>query len=130
MKFEQLLNNFDAGVCVDQLQNESLVDLAVLLVSIDGQVCDQELAVLTKWVDTLAWRSEVSAELYVDTMLGQCKDVIAQGHTESFIHHRMKNIVDESAKVMAHNLTTQLAAADGEISESEARAIKVIESEL
>ena len=130
MKFEQLLNHLDAGVCVDQLQTESVVDLAVLLMSIDGEVCEKELSVLNKWIDKLCWNSECETSLYISNMILLCKDVIAKGETEQFIHHRMKHIVDAPIKELALKLTTRLAEADGVVTQSESSALKVIEAEI
>ncbi|RZQ52225.1 hypothetical protein CWB73_17530 [Pseudoalteromonas phenolica] len=130
MKFEQLLSHLDAGICVDQLQTESVVDLAVLLMSIDGDVCEKELSVLNTWIEKLCWNSEVEAGLYISNMITHCRDIIAKGQTEHFIHHRMKHIVDEPVKELAFRLTTQLAQADGVVTESESNALKVIEAEL
>jgi tellurite resistance protein len=130
MKFEQLLNHLDSGICVDQLQTESVVDLAVLLMSIDGEVCEKELSVLNKWIEKLCWNSEVESSFYISNMITHCRDVIAKGDFEHFIHHRMKHIVDEPVKELAYKLTTQLAQADGVVTESESNALKVIEAEL
>ena len=130
MKFEQLLSHLDAGICVDQLQTESVVDLAVLLMSIDGDVCEKELSVLNTCIEKLCWNSEVEAGLYISNMITHCRDIIAKGQTEHFIHHRMKHIVDEPVKELAFRLTTQLAQADGVVTESESNALKVIEAEL
>ncbi|TLX48358.1 hypothetical protein C1E24_02560 [Pseudoalteromonas phenolica] len=130
MKFEQLLNHLDSGVCVDQLQTESVVDLAVLLMSIDGEVCEKELSVLNQWIQKLCWNSEIESGLYISNMITHCKDVIAKGDAEHFIHHRMKHIVDAPIKELALRLTTQLAQADGIVTESESNALKVIEAEL
>jgi len=130
MKFEQLLNHLDSGICVDQLQTESVVDLAVLLMSIDGKVCEKELSVLNKWIEKLCWNSEVESSFYISNMITHCRDVIAKGDIEHFIHHRMKHIVDEPVKELAYKLTTQLAQADGVVTESESNALKVIEAEL
>ena len=49
MKFENLLNYLDMGVCVEQLQREALVDLVVLFIEIDGVIDDAELAYTKKW---------------------------------------------------------------------------------
>ncbi|ALO42344.1 tellurite resistance TerB family protein [Pseudoalteromonas phenolica] len=130
MKFEQLLNHLDSGTCVDQLQTESVVDLAVLLMSIDGEVCEKELTVLNQWIEKLCWNSEIEAGLYISNMITHCRDVIAKGDIEHFIHHRMKHIVDAPIKELAYKLTTQLAKADGIVTESESSALKVIEAEL
>lgn len=130
MKFEQLLIHLDSGVCVDQLQTESVVDLAVLLISIDGEVCEKELSVLNHWIEKLCWNSEIESGLYISNMITHCKEVIAKGDTEHFIHHRMKHIVDAPIKELALKLTTQLAQADGIVTESESNALKVIEAEL
>ena len=130
MKFEQLLSHLDAGICVDQLQTESVVDLAVLLMSIDGDVCEKELSILNKWIEKLCWNSEIEAGLYISNMMTHCRDIIAKEQTEHFIHHRMKHIVDEPVKELAFRLTTQLVQADGVVTESESKALKVIEAEL
>ena len=38
MKFEQLLNHFDTGMCVDQMQKEALLDIALLFIGVDGVI--------------------------------------------------------------------------------------------
>ena len=59
MKFEQLLNNFDMGVCVEQLQKESLLDLALLFVTVDGSIADEELNVVSAWAQKIEWNSAI-----------------------------------------------------------------------
>ncbi len=130
MKFEQLLSHFDSGICVEQLQKESLLDLALLFVGVDGVISDSELAVVKKWAETLSWNSAIKLEDYILDMTGKCILAIKDNDMEAFIQHRMKHIVDKPMREFAVKLAHKVIAADGEIDSSELAAISLLEEQV
>ena len=127
MNFEKLLNNFDMGICVDQLQREALVDLVLLFVEIDGVVDDKEMEYTLNWVSSLAWHNDISPLDYIQTNLSQARAAIEANTVEDYIRHRCKHIVDSPAKSLAIELAKGVSMADGHLDQSEEKAIKFLQ---
>lgn len=123
MNFENLLNNFDMGVCVDQLQREALVDLVLLFVEIDGVVEDKEMQYTFDWVSSIKWDNPTSPVNYVKENLLTARAAIEAGEIEDFIRHRCKHIIDSPAKSLAVELAKGVSMSDGHLDSSEAKAI-------
>lgn len=123
MNFEKLLNNFDMGVCVDQLQREALVDLVLLFVEIDGVVEDKEMEYTFNWVSSLIWNNETSPIDYVKAGSLTARAAIEGDEIEDFIRHRCKHIIDSPAKALALELAKGVSLSDGHLDEREAKAI-------
>jgi uncharacterized tellurite resistance protein B-like protein len=130
MKFEQLLNHFDSGVCIEQLQKESLLDLALLFVGVDGTISDSELSVVKKWADTLNWNSAVKLDDYICDMTGKCVLAIKSNDVEAFIQHRMKHIIDKPMREFAVKLAYKVITADGKIDSTELKAMSLLEGQI
>ncbi|MBE0367600.1 hypothetical protein J8L98_15200 [Pseudoalteromonas sp. MMG013] len=130
MKFEQLLSHFDSGICVEQLQKESLLDLALLFVGVDGVISDTELAVVRKWAETLSWNSSVKLDNYIVDMTGKCILAVKNDDIEAFIQHRMKHIVDKPMRELAVKLAHKVIAADGKIDSNELAAMSLLEEQV
>jgi len=130
MNFEKLLNNFDMGVCVDQLQREALVDLVLLFIEIDGVVEDSEMAYAFDWVSSLQWDNPVTPIDYVKSNLVNARAAIESNDVDEFILHRCKHIIDSPAKILAMELATGVSLSDGHLDEREAAAIKFLSKSL
>lgn len=128
MKFEQLLNNFDMGVCVEQLQKESLLDLALLFVTVDGSIADEELNVVSAWAQKIEWNSAIEIDNYIIEMTKKCVSAVQTHEIESFIQHRMAHIIDQPMRVFVLELLKQVIEADGITHENELKALKIVES--
>ena len=127
MNFEKLLNNFDMGVCVDQLQREALVDLVLLFVEIDGVVEDKEMEYTFEWVSSLKWKGEMSPVDYVKSVSVAARDAIETNRIEEFIRHRCKHIIDSPAKSLAIELAKGVSMSDGHLDPREEKAIEFLE---
>ncbi|BBN81326.1 hypothetical protein PA25_13110 [Pseudoalteromonas sp. A25] len=130
MKFEQLLDHFDSGICVEQLQKESLLDLALLFVAVDGSVCDSELNVVKEWAGTLSWNSAVSMDNYIADMIGKCIHAVKTDDIEAFIKHRMKYIVDQPMRELALKIAQEVIEADGDLDSKERSAMAFLEAQV
>ncbi|CAH9052048.1 hypothetical protein PSECIP111951_01700 [Pseudoalteromonas holothuriae] len=130
MKFEQLLNHFDSGICVEQLQKESLLDLALLFVAIDGSVSDSELNVVREWAATLKWNSAVSMDNYITDMTGKCVHAVKTADVEAFIQHRVKYIIDRPMRELALKIVQEVIDADGKLDASEKSAMEFLEEQV
>lgn len=128
MKFEQLLNNFDMGVCIEQLQKESLLDLALLFVTVDGSIADEELNVVSAWAQKIEWNSAIEIDNYIIEMTKKCVSAVQTNEIESFIQHRMSHIIDQPMRVFVLELLKQVIEADGITHENELKALKIVES--
>ncbi len=128
MKFEQLLNNFDMGVCIEQLQKESLLDLALLFVTVDGSIADEELNVVSAWAQKIEWNSAIEIDNYIIEMTKKCVSAVKTNEIESFIQHRMAHIIDQPMRVFVLELLKQVIEADGITHENELKALKIVES--
>jgi len=126
MNFENLLNNFDMGVCVDQLQRESLVDLVLLFIEMDGVVEDSEMAYAFDWVSSLKWDNDISPINYVKQNLVTARAAIEAGTEQDFILHRSKHLIDSPARTLAVELATGVSLADGHLDDKEASAIEFL----
>ncbi|CAM4143492.1 hypothetical protein [Pseudoalteromonas byunsanensis] len=130
MKFEQLLNHFDSGICVEQLQKESLLDLALLFVAVDGSVSDSELEVVKKWAATLNWNSALSLDNYISDMVAKCVHAVKVDDVEAFIQHSMKFIIDQPMRELALKIVQKVCAADGKIDRREQTAMEFLEAQV
>jgi len=126
MKFEDLLNYLDMGVCVEQMQREALVDLVVLFIEIDGVVDEQELAYTKKWLSQLTWTSKICTDSYLKDISIKCKEAMKNDMVNDFISQRAKHIHDRSLQQQAIKLAQGVAKADGEVSPVEAKAIEFL----
>lgn len=130
MKFEQLLSHFDTGICIDQLQKESLLDLALLFIGVDGKIDDSEKRVVYEWANQLQWNSTIALEDYFEDSLSKSVLAVQQNDIESFIQHRMHHIVDEPMRKFVKELVIKVIEADGVVDDAEKRALAVLEAEL
>ncbi len=123
MNFEKLLATFDMGLCADQLQREALFDLALLFVEIDGVETDEEKAFIQQWVDECEWNSPISKAEFRDQAIVRCKAAIKHGSVESFIKEKAALLANTPVKNCALALANDIAMADGELAEDEAKAL-------
>ncbi|KZN28527.1 hypothetical protein [Pseudoalteromonas luteoviolacea] len=130
MKFEQLLSHFDTGICVDQLQKESLLDIALLFIGVDGEIDESEKQVVYDWAKSLQWNSSIAIEDYLEDSLGKSVLAVQQNDIESFIRHRIHHIVDEPMRRFAKELVVKVIEADGNVDEAEEKALAILEAEL
>jgi len=126
MKFENLLNYLDMGVCVEQLQREALVDLVVLFIEIDGVIDDAELAYTKKWLKTLTWTSQMCTDTYLHDVSEKCKYAIKHNQVNDFILQRSHNIHDKPLQSEAIKLAEGVSLADGVLSQIEEQAIEFL----
>jgi len=128
MKFENLLNYLDMGVCVEQLQREALVDLVVLFIEIDGVIDDAELAYTRKWLKSLTWTSQMCTDTYLHDVSHKCKDAIKHDKVNDFILQRTQNIHDKPLQAEAIKLAQGVSLADGVLSPIEEQTIEFLKS--
>ncbi|PAJ71959.1 hypothetical protein CJF42_23855 [Pseudoalteromonas sp. NBT06-2] len=126
MKFENLLNYLDMGVCVEQMQREALVDLVVLFIEIDGVINDTELAFTKKWLKSLTWTSNMSTDTYLHEVSIKCKHAIEHNQVNNFILQRTQNIHDKPLQLEAIKLAEGVSLADGVLSPIEEQAIEFL----
>ncbi|ESP92080.1 MULTISPECIES: hypothetical protein [Pseudoalteromonas] len=130
MKFEQLLSHFDTGICIDQLQKESLLDLALLFIGVDGKIDESEKRVVYEWANQLQWNSTIALEDYLEDSLSKSILAVQQNDIESFIQHRMRHIVDAPMRKFVKELVIKVIEADGNVDQAEQRALAILEAEL
>ncbi|RRS07944.1 hypothetical protein EAG18_14165 [Pseudoalteromonas sp. J010] len=130
MKFEQLLNHFDTGICVDQMQKEALIDIAILFIGVDGVICESEKHVVRKWAKSLQWNSAIDLDSYIEDSLSKSVVAIKKNDIEAYVQHRMNNIVDEPMRKLAKDLAIRVIEADGNVKQAEKEALAILEAEL
>lgn len=130
MKFEQLLNHFDTGICVDQMQKEALIDIAILFIGVDGVICESEKHVVRKWAKSLQWNSAIDLDSYIEDSLSKSVVAIKNNDIEAYVQHRMNNIVDEPMRKLAKDLAIRVIEADGNVKQAEKEALAILEAEL
>jgi len=128
MKFENLLNYLDMGVCVEQMQREALVDLVVLFIVIDGVIDDAELAYTKKWLKSLTWTSQMCTDTYLHEVSSKCKNAIIHNQVNDFILQRTQSIHDKPLQLEAIKLAKGVSLADGVLSPIEEQAIEFLRS--
>ncbi|MBQ4810963.1 hypothetical protein J8M20_06430 [Pseudoalteromonas luteoviolacea] len=111
MKFEQLLSHLDSGVCVEQLQKESLLDIALMAQCVCGELKPSELSHVLQWANSLEWSTTVSLHEYIDESLEKCLTALRSDRLESFLEHRMQQIEDQPLKETAQFLLNKIRAA-------------------
>ncbi|AUJ72810.1 MULTISPECIES: hypothetical protein [Pseudoalteromonas] len=130
MKFEQLLNHFDTGVCVDQMQKEALIDIALLFIGVDGVISESEKHVVRKWAKSLHWNSAIALDDYIEDSLSKSVVAIKNNDIEAYVQHRMNNIIDEPMRKLAKDLAVRVIEADGNVKQAEKEALAILEAEL
>ncbi|GEK11827.1 hypothetical protein HUZ36_04360 [Pseudoalteromonas sp. McH1-7] len=130
MKFEQLLNHFDTGICVDQMQKEALIDIAILFIGVDGVICESEKHIVRKWAKSLQWNSAIDLDSYIEDSLSKSVVAIKNNDIEAYVQHRMNNIVDEPMRKLAKDLAIRVIEADGNVKQAEKEALAILEAEL
>lgn len=123
MRFESFLKSLDLGRCEDQMQREALFDLAILFIVIDGVVTESENAYLQAWLADIPWSSTLSIEDFYQQSKMKCASAVADNDTDSFIAHRAKQLIDDSAKQQALKMAEEIANVDGHLDAKEQRAI-------
>ncbi|PAY00039.1 hypothetical protein CKO50_17325 [Pseudoalteromonas sp. HM-SA03] len=130
MKFEQLLNHFDTGICVDQMQKEALIDIALLFIGVDGVINESEKHVVRKWAKSLQWNSAIALDDYIEDSLSKSVIAIKNDDIEAYVQHRMNNIIDEPMRKLAKDLAVRVIEADGNVKQAEREALAILEAEL
>ncbi|MDW7549205.1 hypothetical protein [Pseudoalteromonas peptidolytica] len=130
MKFEQLLNHFDTGICVDQMQKEALIDIAILFIGVDGVICESEKHIVRKWAKSLQWNSAIDLDSYIEDSLSKSVVAIKNNDIEAYVQHRMNNIVDEPMRKLSKDLAIRVIEADGNVKQAEKEALAILEAEL
>ncbi|KID58648.1 hypothetical protein JF50_01900 [Pseudoalteromonas luteoviolacea] len=108
MKFEQLLSHLDSGVCVEQLQKESLLDIALMSQCVCGEIKPSELSHILQWANSLQWSASISLNEYVEESLTKCLVALKSNRMQSFIDHRMQQIEDAPLKDTAQFLINKI----------------------
>ncbi|ESP90362.1 MULTISPECIES: hypothetical protein [Pseudoalteromonas] len=120
MKFEQLLSHLDSGVCVEQLQKESLLDIALMSQCVCGEITPSELSHVLQWANSLHWSAAISLNEYVDESISKCLLALRSGRLDSFIEYRMQQIEDAPLKETAQFLVNKIQVAKLESNEANA----------
>ncbi|MDK1289972.1 hypothetical protein [Pseudoalteromonas umbrosa] len=108
MKFEQLLSHLDSGVCVEQLQKESLLDIALMSQCVCGEIKPSELSHVLQWANSLHWSGSISLNEYVDESISKCLLALKSGRLQGFIEHRMQQIEDAPLQETAQFLVNKI----------------------
>ncbi|MCF2860395.1 hypothetical protein L1286_23255 [Pseudoalteromonas sp. SMS1] len=108
MKFEQLLSHLDSGVCVEQLQKESLLDIALMAQCVCGELKPGELSHILRWANSLEWSTSVSLNQYIEESLEKCLAALKDNRLDSFLAHRMQQIEDQPLKETASFLLNKI----------------------
>lgn len=130
MRFESFLRALDMGKCEDQLQRETLLDIALLFVAIDGQITDSETAFIDDWLSGMPWNGESNKDEYVAEALEKVQKTISDNNIENFIAHHANQLVDAHLREQAVQLANDIANVDGDLDETEANAIEMLKSYL
>lgn len=130
MKFEQMLTHFDMGISVEQLQKESLIDIALLFMGVDGVIAETEEQLVREFAETLEWNSVIGLEDYITDMKGKCILAVQSGEIDDFIHHRLKHIVDEPKRKLALELAQKIVEVDGVVDNKERHALALLAAEV
>lgn len=123
MNFDKLLAAFDTGVCADQLQREALFELALLFMDIDGVETQEELEFIDRWMKESEWNSHVSKADFKEQALVRVQEALANDGVEHFIHQKATSLVNSPAKEEAIKMVVELIAVDGELAETELKAL-------
>ncbi|MBE1300030.1 MAG: TerB family tellurite resistance protein [Alteromonadaceae bacterium] len=130
MRFESFLRALDMGKCEDQLQRETLLDIALLFVAIDGRITDSETAFIDDWLSGMPWNGESNKDEYVAEALEKVQKTISDNNIENFIAHHANQLVDAHLREQAVQLANDIANVDGDLDETEANAIEMLKSYL
>ncbi|AOT09007.1 hypothetical protein [Pseudoalteromonas luteoviolacea] len=118
MKFEQLLSHLDSGVCVEQLQKESLLDIALMSQCVCGEIRPSELSHVLQWANSLQWNASISLNDYIDESISKCLLALKSNRLQSFIDQRMQQIEDAPLKDTAQFLINKINTANREKAEA------------
>lgn len=130
MRFDHLLQSIDVGHCQNQQQRQAMFDLGLFLMAADGSVTESESEFMLNWLGSIEWTSEQCKHEYYRNTLLKCYAAIKTDTVDEFLRHRAKLLLDKDIKLQAIQLVKEVAMADGELDESEQKAIDILSDAL
>lgn len=126
MRFDSFIENLDMGQCEDQMHRETIFDIVLMIVMIDGVIDESERVFMENWLESLQWNSEISAENYYDAVVEKIHYAVANDQAMDFISHRAKLIKDQDVRDEALKLARDVSIADGQLDDKEREAIQLL----
>lgn len=130
MQFHRFLDALDMGQCQDQQQTEALLDIALMLIAVDGVVEDSEMSTFHQWLDEIQWNGNTDRHQHCDQSMAKCQAAVAENSVDDFLRHRAGQLIDAGIKQQAINLATRIANADGVLDDAEQKAIQCLQTAL
>lgn len=130
MRFDSFIQNLDMGQCDDQMHRETIFDIVLMIVMIDGVVDESEQTFMENWLESLEWKGEKSTADYYDAVVKKVNYAVENDQAIDFISHRAKLIKDQDVRDEALKLAHDVSMADGELDDKEREAIKLLASLL
>ncbi len=127
MLLEKLFSRIDDSAMVEQKHSESLLAICTLAYQIDGKFSAEEQGVFDDLVQRIPWHSQTRIETFHSKVISDARDAIGRGEVKQFVADHAQSLRGDSSVLEVVN---ELSASDGEVSESEAKLLKLLDASL
>lgn len=112
---------------VTQPQREALIDLLLLTMYADRKIAVTENEQIDQVPEELSWDSVTPFPLYVNTALARIRDGLSDPQVvEALLDDIYERLGSEAMRRRAYDACNELAGADGQVAEAEARFLERI----
>ena len=127
MLLEKLFRRIDDSAMIEQKHSESLLAICTLAYQIDGKFSAEEQGVFDDLVQRIPWHSQTRIETFHSKVISDARDAIGRGEVKQFVADHAQSLRGDSSVLEVVN---ELSASDGEVSESEAKLLKLLDASL
>ena len=127
MLLEKLFSRIDDSAMIEQKHSESLLAICTLAYQIDGKFSAEEQGVFDDLVQRIPWHSQTRIETFHSKVISDARDAIGRGEVKQFVADHAQSLRGDSSVLEVVN---ELSASDGEVSESEAKLLKLLDDSL
>ena len=127
MLLEKLFSKIDDSAMIEQKHSESLLAICTLAYQIDGKFSAEEQGVFDDLVKRIPWHSQTRIETFHSQVISDARDAIGRGEVKQFVADHAQSLRGDSRVLEVVN---ELSASDGEVSESEAKLLKLLDDSL
>ena len=127
MLLEKLFSRIDDSAMIEQKHSESLLAICTLAYQIDGKFSVEEQGVFDDLVKRIPWHSQTRIETFHSKVISDARDAIGKGEVEQFVADHAQPLRGDPSVL---GVIEELSASDGEVSDSEAKLLKLLDASL
>ena len=127
MLLQKLFSRIYDSASIEQKHSESLLAICTLAYQIDGKFSLDEQKVFDDLIQRIPWHSETRVETFHSKVISDARDAISNGEVEKFVVDHAEPLRGDSSVL---EILKELSASDGEVSDSEAKLLNLLEASL